>query len=63
MRLHNLLSLPHLLVRHTRVEEPLVDYFQSYVVTCVEYLNIQRKETMDKTIAKEIKKRKKRKKG
>jgi hypothetical protein len=43
-------------VRHTRGEELLVDYSQSHVVTCVEYLNIQRKEIMDIAIAKEIKK-------
>jgi hypothetical protein len=62
MKLHNLLSLPHLPIRHTRGEEPLVDDSQSHVI-CVEYLNIQRKETMDKAIAKEIKKGKERKKG
>jgi hypothetical protein len=38
MRLHNLLSLPHLLVRHIRGNEPLVDYYQSHVVTSIEYL-------------------------
>jgi hypothetical protein len=55
MRLHNLLYLPHLLVRCTRGNEPLVDLS----ITCcdfVEYLNILRKKTMDKAAAKEIKK-------
>jgi len=40
MRLHNLLSLPHLLTRHTRGKEPLVDYSRSHVVMSIEYLNI-----------------------
>jgi hypothetical protein len=37
MRLHNLLSLPHLPIRCTRGKEPLIDYFQSHVVTSAEY--------------------------
>jgi len=55
MRLHNLLSLPHLLVRRTRENEPLIDYYRSHVVTSVEYLSILRKKTMDKVVAKENK--------
>jgi hypothetical protein len=54
-RLHNLLSLLHLPIRRTRGKEPLIDYSQSHVVTFVEYLNILRKETMDKATAEEIK--------
>jgi hypothetical protein len=54
-RLHNLLSLLHLPIRRTRGKEPLIDYSHSHVVTFVEYLNILRKETMDKTTAEEIK--------
>jgi hypothetical protein len=48
MRLHNLLSLPHLFPRHTRGKEPLVGYSQSHVVAFVEYLNIPRIKAMDK---------------
>jgi hypothetical protein len=55
MRLHNLLSLPHLLVRRIRGNEPLVDYYQSHVVTSAEYLSILKKKTMDKAVAKENK--------
>jgi hypothetical protein len=55
MRLHNLLSLPHLLIRCTRGNEPLVDYYQSHVVTFAEYLSILRKKAMDKVVAKENK--------
>jgi hypothetical protein len=33
MRLHSLLSLPHLLARHTQGREPFVAYSQSRVVT------------------------------
>jgi hypothetical protein len=52
MSLHDLLSLPHLPTRHTRRKELLVDHLTSRVVTFAKCLP---KETMDKTIAKEIK--------
>ncbi len=55
MRLPNLLSLPHLLVRWPRGNEPLVDYSQSRVVTSVEYLSILRNKPMDKVAIEEIK--------
>jgi hypothetical protein len=55
MRLPNLLSLPHLLVRWTRENEPLVDYSQSRVVTFVEYLSILRNKPMGKVAIEEIK--------
>jgi hypothetical protein len=54
MRLHNLLSLLHLPPRRTRGKEPLVDYFQSHVVTFVKYLNILKRKAMDKETTKEI---------
>jgi len=54
MRLHNLLSLLRLPLRCTRGEEPLVDYSKSHVVISAKYLNILRKKTMDKVVAKEI---------
>jgi hypothetical protein len=44
---HDLLSLPHLLAR-TYGRKPLVDYFQSYVVTSREYLRIMRQKAMDR---------------
>ncbi len=37
---HGLLSLPHLLARRTNGRKPLIDYFQSHVVTSKEYLRI-----------------------
>ncbi len=43
MRLHNLLSLPHLPPKHIRGKDPLIDYSWSHVVTFVEYLYITRK--------------------
>jgi hypothetical protein len=55
MRVHNLLLLPHLLARHTKKKKPLIDYFQSHVVTSFEYLDILRKKTIEKVVVKEIK--------
>jgi len=40
MRLHSLLSLPHLFVRRIQGKEPLVDYFRSLVVTSTDYPNV-----------------------
>ncbi len=37
---YGLLSLPHLPIRKTNGREPLVDYFQSHVVTLEKYLRI-----------------------
>ncbi len=37
---HNLLSLPHLFARRTNGRKPLIDYFQSHVVTSEKYLRI-----------------------
>jgi hypothetical protein len=36
-------------------KKPLINYFQSHVVTSFEYLNILRKKTMEKSIVEEIK--------
>ncbi len=57
MKLHNLLSLPHLLARHTRGEKPIIDYFSHNVVIFVEYLNILKKKK-DKVVIEEIRKEK-----
>jgi hypothetical protein len=54
MRVHNLLSLLHLLARHTKGKKPSIDYSQSHVVTSFEYLDFLRKKTMEKIVAKEI---------
>ncbi len=54
MRMHNLISLPLLLARHTKGKEPLIDYSQSHVVTNFEYLDIIKKKTMEKVIVEEI---------
>ncbi len=52
--MHNLILLSHLLAICTEGEKPLIDYFQSHVVTYFEYLVILRMKTMKKTVAKEI---------
>jgi hypothetical protein len=54
--------LPHLIAKHARGKEPLIDYFQSHVMITIEYLNILKGETLNKTIAKEIGKGKKKQK-
>jgi hypothetical protein len=53
---HSLLSLPHLFVRRTNGREPLMDYFQSHVVTLEEYLRIMQQKAMDKEVVKQIRK-------
>jgi hypothetical protein len=58
MRLHNFLSLLHLVTRQIRGKEPLIDYFQSHFVTSIEHLNIIFKNTMDKATIEEIVKQK-----
>jgi hypothetical protein len=63
MRLHNLLLLLHLPIRCARGNKPLIDYFQSHVVTSSEYPNIFKKKTMNKVVIKEIREGKKRKRG
>jgi hypothetical protein len=55
MMVHNLLSLLHLPIRHTKGKEPLIDYFQAHVVTSSKYLGILGRKTMEKIVAKEIK--------
>jgi hypothetical protein len=62
MSMHNLFSLPCLPAIQTKGKEPLVDYFQSHVVTSYQYLDIMQKKAMDKTIMKKIKKENKRRK-
>jgi hypothetical protein len=54
MRVHNLLSLPHLLERHTKGKKSLIDYSQSHFVINFEYLNILRRKTMEKVLVEEI---------
>jgi hypothetical protein len=54
MRLHKLLSLLHLPIKHIRGKEPLIVYFKSHVVIFAECLNILREKTMDKANKKEI---------
>jgi hypothetical protein len=55
MRVHNVMLLFDLLVRHTKGKKPLIDYFQSHVVTSFEYPNILRTKTMEKVVVEEIK--------
>ncbi len=62
MRVHYPLSLPHLLATHTKGKEPLNNYSQSHVVTSFEYLDILRRKTMEKIVAKEIKTKRRRRK-
>jgi len=52
---HSLLSLPHMPIRRTNAKKPLVDYFQSHVVTSKEYLRIMRQKAMVKEAIKHIK--------
>jgi hypothetical protein len=64
MRVHNLLVLFHLLTRHTKGKEPLIDYFQSHVVTSYEYLDILLGESQwKKEVVKEIRTCKRKEKG
>jgi hypothetical protein len=44
----NLFPLPHSLARKTHGKEPLVDDFQSHVVTLEEYLNIMQQKALEK---------------
>jgi hypothetical protein len=62
MRVDNLLLLPHLLARHTKGKEPLINYSQSHVVTSFEYLDIIRTKTMEKIVVEEIKTNKRKEK-
>jgi hypothetical protein len=55
MRVHNLLSLLHLLTKHIKEKQPLIDYSQSHIVTNFEYLNILRSKVTEKEIVEEIK--------
>jgi hypothetical protein len=59
MRLHNFLSLPHLVTRQIRGKEPLVDYFQSHVMTSIEHLKIIFLNAIDNATIGEIIKEKK----
>jgi hypothetical protein len=52
MKMHNLLSLPHLHTKQTNGKEPLANYYKSHVVTFDQYINIK---AMDKAIVKKIK--------
>jgi len=47
MRFHNLLSLPHLHVRQTTGEKPLVDYSQSQIMTSSKYLAILQQKKLN----------------
>jgi hypothetical protein len=54
MKMHLLLSLPHLFVKQIRRKEPLLDYSQSHVMTSAEYLTIMHKKVMEKAIVEVI---------
>jgi hypothetical protein len=58
MKVHNLLSLPHLLARHTKGKEPLINFFLSHVVISSKYLDIINRKTMENALAKGIRARK-----
>jgi len=62
MKMHILLSLFHLPIRHTKGKYPLIVYSQSHVVTNFKYLDILRRKAVEKAIAKEIKEGKQKKK-
>jgi hypothetical protein len=55
MKIHNLLSLPHLPTKQTKGKESLVDYSPSHVVTFGEYIVILKEKNMDKAIVNETK--------
>jgi hypothetical protein len=59
MRIHNLLSLPHLPTKQTKGKEPLIEYFPSHVITFEEYFFILKKNMEKATIdgTKEAKRR------
>jgi hypothetical protein len=63
MKVHNLLLLLHLPAKHIKGKKPLINFFQSHVMTSSEYLNILRRNTMEKLIAKEIRVGKRKEKG
>ncbi len=54
MRFHNLLSLPHLLVRQTIEKKPFVDYSQSQIVISVKYLAILQQQKLNIAIGDNI---------
>jgi hypothetical protein len=56
LSMHNLLALLQLHVRHTRDNEPFVNYSYSNVVTLKEYLVILSKKTLDKGMTRKAKK-------
>jgi hypothetical protein len=56
MRMHNLLSLPHLLAKHIRGKKPLIGYSKSHIVTFDQYLIPHRRSHMGKITTKEIRK-------
>jgi len=45
MRIHNLLSLPHLPTKQTKGKESSIDYSPSHVVTFEEYCYLEEKKT------------------
>jgi hypothetical protein len=53
MCFQNLLSLLHLLTRHTKGKKPLIDYSQSHLMTSITYLNILKEKIIDKVVVKE----------
>jgi hypothetical protein len=54
MKVHNLLSLPHLPARHTKGKEPLIKFYLSHVVISSKYLDIINRKTMENALAKGI---------
>lgn len=62
MKIHNLPSLSHLLTKQPKGKEPLVNYFQSHVITFEEYHAILKKKTMEKVDVNEARETKKKQK-
>jgi hypothetical protein len=49
--MHNLLSLLHFIARYPKGKKLLINYSQSHVVTSFKYLDILKKNVMEKAIA------------
>jgi hypothetical protein len=54
MNVHNLLLLFHLPTRCTKGKNTLIDYSNPHVVISFEYLDIQRRKTIEKVVTEEI---------
>jgi hypothetical protein len=60
--LANLLSLPRLLTRKRECKKPLVDYYNSHMVTLDQYLAMLKHKAMDKEVVDKVKELKTKKK-